>query len=75
VRTTTRDRLVAYSRRSRASTLHEHCWVAATLYHLTAGEASTAAELPDFLADIGEKAPRETVGPFCLECGRAFEDV
>ena len=47
---------------------HEHSWVAAVLFHLTAEEAQLVLEYPDMILDAAADAPRETVGPFCLEC-------
>ncbi len=47
---------------------HEHSWVAAVLFHLTAEEAQLVSEYPDMILDTAAGAPSETIAPFCTEC-------
>ncbi len=47
--------------------------MAAVLFHLTAQEAQLVEEYPaDMILGTAADAPRETVGPFCLECQASY---
>jgi hypothetical protein len=52
----------------------DHSWVAATLVHLRSAEAKQVSVDPASIDDLAPLAPRELVGPLCIDCGASFDD-